>query len=154
MSNLSNIEILRKMRKAHPYSKTIFLNVFSRDNLPDSIPFYPCSLIINTDTNNLPGKHWIAVYINRYKVAEYFDSLNQPRLHDIALWMNRFSWTVRKVTSFPLQSNTSLMCGGYVLYFVNERPLKNNCKSALELFSKNCDKNDVILTKYVETVLK
>jgi len=153
MSNLSNVEILNLMKKAHPYSKKLFLNVFPRDELPTSIQSYPCSLIINTDTVNLRGKHWVAVYINRNRVAEYFDSLNQPPLHDISIWMNRFSWTRKKVTSFPLQSNRSLMCGGYVLYFVNERPLKSDYKSVIRLFSRNCAKNDVILNNYMNSVL-
>lgn len=149
MSYLNDEDIRRKMKRGHYYSRKIFLDVYARDELPTSIPSYPCSLIINTDTINLPGKHWIAVFVNRYKVAEYFDSLNQPPLHDVSLWMNKFSWTVKKVTSFPLQSERSLMCGGYVLYFVIERPWENNCRSVLRPFTKDCHRNDVFIDNYV-----
>ena len=109
-------------------------------------------MIINTDTKNLPGKHWIAIYINREKVAEYFDSLNQAPLHDVSLWMNRFSWTIRKVTSVPLQSANSLMCGGYVLYFVNERPLVPRYQILFRPFSGNCYNNDCYIVKYVNRI--
>ena len=154
MSYLNNKELLQWMkRRAHRYSKSLFLNVYARDNLPDSIPSYPCTLIINTDASNLPGKHWVAVYVSRYKVAEYFDSFDQSPPQDIALWMNKFSWNWKKVTSYPLQNPVSLLCGAYVLYFVNERPM-DTLRTALLPFHRDYYRNDLYVQKYVKHSFK
>ena len=150
MSLLSNHDILNMMEIAYPHSRDVFLNVYARDKLPTSIPFYPCTLIINTDTNNLPGKHWIAIYVTKYKGAEYFDSLNQSPLHDVALWMNRFSWKWKKVTSYAIQSPLSLQCGAFVLYYVNERPV-NSLHTVLRPFIKDCYRNEQFVDTYVKS---
>lgn len=150
MSLLSNQDILDMMQYAYPLSKHTFLNVYARNELPNSVPFYPCSLIINTDTNNLPGKHWIAIYVTKQKSAEYFDSFNQPPPLDVALWMNRFSWKWKRVTVYPIQSPLSLQCGGYVLYYVNERPV-DSVKKLLRPFSKDCYANERYITEYVKS---
>ena len=148
MSLLSNQDILDIMQYAYPLSKRVFLNVYARNELPFSIPHYPCSLIINTDTNNLPGKHWTAIYVTKFKSAEYFDSLNQPPL-DIALWMNKFSWKWKRMPAYPIQSSLSLQCGRYVLYYVNERPI-NSIKKVLQPFSKDCYTNEKFIAMYVK----
>lgn len=153
MSLLTNHDILRFMEFAHPHCKDVFLDVFARNELPISIPFYPCSLIINTDTNNLPGKHWIAIYVTKNKEAEYFDSLHQPPFHDVALWMNKFSWKWKRITSYRIQSTLSLQCGGYVLYYVNERPL-NTVRKVLHPFSKDCYRNENFIATYVKSAFR
>ena len=154
MSYLSNEELNKWMkRRSHRYSKSLFLDVYARDNLPDRIPFYPCTVIINTDSSNLRGKHWVAVYVSAYKVAEYFDSLDQPAPHDIALWMNKFSWDWKKVTPFCLQNPASTLCGGYVLYFVNERPM-DTLRTILLPFSKDVYRNDLYVKTYVKQKFK
>lgn len=149
MSLLSNQDILNMMEYANSTSKQIFLNVYARNELPNSIPHYPCSLIINSDTSNLPGKHWTAIYVTKYKDAEYFDSLNHPPSLDVALWMNRFSWKWKKVIPYSIQSPFSLQCGGYVLYYVNERPLKT-LKNVLLPFSKDFYSNEQYIATYVK----
>ena len=154
MSYLSNNELVKWMkRRSHRYSKSLFLDVYARDNLPDRIPFYPCALIINTDSSNLPGKHWVAVYVSAYKVAEYFDSFDQPPPHDIALWMNKFSWDWKKVTLYPLQNPASSLCGAYVLYFVNERPM-DTLRTVFLPFSDNFYRNDLYVQNYVKQHFK
>ena len=49
-----------------------FIGVFPLDQLPASLP-YNSNFIVNTDTANLPGKHWIAVSYDSYGIASAFD---------------------------------------------------------------------------------
>ena len=57
-----------------------FIGVFPLDRLPASqltrAP-RPCSFIVNTDTSNLPGKHWIAVSCSGSGIVHAFDPLGQ-----------------------------------------------------------------------------
>ena len=44
-----------------------FLGVYPADKLPKTIKA-PCSLIFNYDTSNLPGSHWVAVWIKKHNI--------------------------------------------------------------------------------------
>ena len=103
-----------------------FLGVFPINGLPRQLPPHlPVFLIINTNTSNLPGQHWKAIFIDKYGKGEIFDSLAMPVSIELQQWMNRFAkkWIVSKLT---LQNPLSPSCGGYVLYYVMTRL---NCKS-------------------------
>jgi hypothetical protein len=49
-----------------------FRGVFMRDNLPEK-PYVNESAIVNLDSSNGPGTHWVA-YKKRRKLVKYFDS--------------------------------------------------------------------------------
>ena len=46
-----------------------FQGVYSVDTLPDK----PKLLVCNTDPSTKPGKHWIAIYVDKRGLGEYFD---------------------------------------------------------------------------------
>lgn len=51
-----------------------FIGVYALDKLPLHIK--PISrLIVNTDTHNLPGKHWIALSYEKHGIVYAFDPL-------------------------------------------------------------------------------
>lgn len=151
MNLLSNIQLRNKIRShSHPYSKRLFLGVFSRDSLPTKVANYPCTLIINTDTKNLPGKHWVAIYISSFKEGEYFDSFGCEPPQDVALWMNKFTIKWNKLHSVRLQNPLSTACGKYVLFFVNERPLVNNYSVMKSVFTADTVVNDDYVKQYFE----
>lgn len=151
MSLLSNIQLRNKMRScSNHYSKRHFLGVFSRDSLPKKVDNYPCTLIINTDTKNLPGKHWIAIYISSFKEGEFFDSFGCEPPQDVALWMNKFTNKWKKLNSVRLQNPLSTTCGKFVLLFVNERPIVNNYSSIRNRFVKDTVTNDDIVNQYFQ----
>lgn len=92
-----------------------FLGVFSRDTLPKSSLKHG-GLIVNTDTQNLPGTHWVAILI-RENEAYYFDPFGyQPPLM-IVTWLNkRFNiWTCNLRQVQPINSNH---CGYFCLHFL------------------------------------
>lgn len=133
--------------------KKAFLGVFAIDTLPKRIPFLPILLIINTQTLNLPGQHWKAVYISEQKFGEVFDSLALPVSLRLQSWMNTFS---RKWIRSPLtlQNPLSPTCGIYTLYYVLKRLDFPNMKSCMEIFSKDLVKNDSVMRKFYDLLKK
>jgi hypothetical protein len=72
MKRLSTKDILQGLI-SDPYAKRYFLGVFPRDKVP-RITKYPSSLIVNTDKQGERGEHWLAIYVDKYKNCEFFDS--------------------------------------------------------------------------------
>lgn len=126
-------------------TRAAFLGVFSLNHLPRSVPRLPALFIINTNTNNLPGEHWKAIYVSNKREGEVFDSLAMPVELILQHWMNLFTrkWIASTLT---LQNPLAPSCGAYVLYFVMTRLQHASLKTFLANFSSNVIKND----KYVE----
>ena len=121
MSWLSDHEIEDTITvNADTVTREAFHGVFPIDNLPTFISSYPLFLVVNTQCHNLPGEHWIAIFIDKTKRGEVFDSFAMPPNILLSRWMNRFSrtWTTN-VRSF--QNPLSATCGAYVIYFVLKR---------------------------------
>ena len=56
-------------------ANTHFLGVLACDQLPERpVQKLPASLIINMHSSDLPGEHWLAVYISEDCVGWFFDS--------------------------------------------------------------------------------
>ena len=102
-----------------------FRGVYPHNRLPLLLPLnddddLPLSLIVNTDSHNLPGRHWTSVYIDKQRHGELFDSLTTPPSAHLARFMSYYSrrWvTNRLVYQHPLSS----YCGVYVLLHVLQR---------------------------------
>jgi len=78
-------------------------------------------IIFNTDPHNLPGTHWIAIFIdNNKKYLDYFDSLGQLPNKNIASFLKHFknyTFTFNKKIHQKGGSN----CGAYSCYFIIQR---------------------------------
>ena len=89
MSSLSNFQIQKTIRAyAFPDTQQAFIGVFPIDKLPSSIPRYPCFLVVNTQAHNLPGEHWLSIFISKQRKGEVFNSLGQPVGHFLRCWLN------------------------------------------------------------------
>ncbi|CAC5384158.1 unnamed protein product [Mytilus coruscus] len=77
----------------------------------DQIPFHrstPFGFIVNTDPQSLPGKHWIACYVDSNNVLEIFDSYgNSSNIR--SLFINRYMKDFHRTMINPqrLQSSNS-----------------------------------------------
>lgn len=121
---LYTIQLMRFARLHHRLNKN-FLGVYPLNRLPRGLrkpdKAAACGLIANTDTDNLPGQHWIACILLPYGRGEVFDSFGQVPPPRVQLWMNKHcprGWTFN---STLIQSPTSTLCGGYCLYYLYER---------------------------------
>jgi len=121
-----------------------FLGVFSRDTLP-KIEFYPCSLIANFDQYNERGTHWIAIYINKDGLGEYFDPYGLPVLY------NEFNQFLHDNTSkfetnkIALQCDECVTCGEYCSAYIILRSCCFSLSEFHKLFKDNRYSNDYII---------
>lgn len=124
-----------------------FLGVYPSDKVfPPNLTRRPQCLIINLDSSDLPGSHWVAVClykIKNNKVLEYFDSYGtkSPRFKIPRGWIIRHSL-------IPLQSPLSIVCGHYCVYFIDRRLCGISYISIIEQLSK-MDNPDTHVEHYV-----
>ena len=127
MSWLSGKDLIKKIkRNADGTTLAAFHGVFPIDNLPFAVPHYPFFMIVNTQAHNLPGEHWIAIFIDVNRRGDIFDSFALPPSNMLLRWMNRFT---RSFTSnrFTYQHPLSSTCGAFTLYFVLHRLHNSDC---------------------------
>lgn len=104
------------------------LNRIAREVLPSFDGVFPInqlpithkkkySLILNTDSDNLPGKHWIAVMVRPDKEAFVFDPLGYPPPLKLQQWFvqRNIRWTSN---TRQVQSSVSTLCGLFCIYFL------------------------------------
>ena len=112
MSSLQIEDLLKKDSQA----KKIFKKVCALDEI--EVPSYPSAYVINSDTSDKKGEHWVAVYFDKNRRGEYFDSYGlPPAVLGLEAYMDRFSldWIYNRKT---IQSLFSNVCGHYCLYFI------------------------------------
>ncbi len=93
-----------------------FIGVFPVNKLPTHL-ISPSSFIVNTDTHNLPGKHWLAVSYNKNKKIYVFDpfGLFYPYLLRHYLHKLPHRGTIYYNNNVMLQNIDETNCGWYCL---------------------------------------
>lgn len=103
-------QIERKLRDVEE-----FIGVFSINNIPSSVK---CGkMVVNLDSNNLPGSHWIAINVDKNYVI-YFDPLANAALPPILCdYLRRLKKTLYILTK-PIQPLFSNTCAIYCINFI------------------------------------
>jgi len=130
-----------------------FIGCIPEDKLNDLVlRSLPCFIIVNIDSGNLPGSHWITLGIFPNSI-EIFDSLgfdlfNWTRVPCTLLnFVHRLSVTRKVIVSHRIQSDYSTLCGFYCLFYMFMR--YHTCmKTVLSYFGPKLACNDSILTKF------
>uniref|UniRef100_A0A183BNZ4 ULP_PROTEASE domain-containing protein n=1 Tax=Globodera pallida TaxID=36090 RepID=A0A183BNZ4_GLOPA len=95
------------------WTRDVFIGSFPADLIPTSSQTrkHPYCMVLNTDTSNEAGTHWVAVYVRSPCAVDYFDSFADwpPMSADIHTFLQRFSNINRSATC--LQSDRSGACG-------------------------------------------
>lgn len=74
-------------------------------------------MVVNMDNSNLPGSHWVAIFVPSRHTIFYYDSFGvSPSNRHIREFLRRFSNVHVNPTTF--QSLVSDVCGYYVMYFL------------------------------------
>lgn len=92
------------------------LGAFHADHIPSHLPL-GTGIIVNTDPVRLPGRHWVAFFLNQRNTLECFDSFGRSPstyLIYIGQFMKRFS----NINEKQLQSTETNVCGQYCLLFL------------------------------------
>ena len=116
-----------------------FAGVFPVDNLPSSAArFQKINFVVNTDSGNLPGTHWIAVWYNGDNSAsEIFDSFALTPPAAVQLWCSRNASRRWISSKFCVQHPTATTCGLYCCQFLTRRPLfscMDDCVNSLRVY--------------------
>lgn len=126
------------------------IGIFPADRIPKKLPTEPYGLIVNTDPHYLPGKHWIAFYVEHGKV-EAFDSYgNTPSRYSsyIKQFMQRF--TRVESNTKELQSLNTSVCGQYCLFYLMCRCRGYEMTDIVNIFNDNLNMNDQFVYTFID----
>lgn len=122
-----------------------FKGVFAADMLPMTFQ-KPAIFIVNTDTKDKPGEHWISIYFSNGGVCEYFDSFGMPPI--VCEHIKFIKEHANKLLYNPMsiQSLDTSVCGQYCVMFACHKLKNKTFQSFLNLFDKkNSYNNDAVV---------
>jgi len=121
-----------------------FQGVYSVDTLPDQ----PKLLVCNTDPSTKPGKHWIAIYVDKRGRGEYFDSFGRPPSTLFRRYLDKHckTWIFNRR---QLQSVLSRFCGYYCCLFCVLRCRGVDMRRIVCQFPNDTSFNDVLVHSFV-----
>ena len=133
-----------------------FIGAFPCDNIPTTNKrMKKYSIIVNLDTSQQAGSHWVALLVKN-KTVYYYDPLGHKNNNEyITSYMNKF--TIRLYNKQQIQSKLSDYCGLYCLAFIIH---SNDCISPINKFNAMfCNTlpllqfNDHIVVEYLINIL-
>jgi hypothetical protein len=95
-----------------------FRGVFASDLIPPIAPPFPYGLVVNTDKQSEPGRHWQAIWMLSPNSAEFFDSFGEEPHGTIKNFL-----TTKKIIKNmkKVQANYEISCGPFVVYYLTLR---------------------------------
>ena len=129
-----------------------FIGCFAEDELSDlKLRLFPCFLIVNIDSSNLGGSHWIALglFQDRLEIMDPlgFNIFNWKRVPCQLMNFCHLFGSRRKIyVTKRIQSNTSSLCGFFCINYVIFRQLYS-LQKVQNVFSANWTRNDDQLIK-------
>ena len=102
----------------HPATINRFGGVLARDQLP--LRATHCCYIVNTDTSQEAGTHWVALFFNSNGLAEYFDIYGlPPHLPEIKQFLsnNCDNWKYNAKRLQSVRSAVSLYLFSFILMY-------------------------------------
>lgn len=107
------------------------------DEIRDRLALHKASaLVVNTDSSNGPGEHWIAIYIDENGHCEWFDSYGfRPEFYDnrFISFFNHFTNSVW-CNNFMFQSMSSDVCGEYAIIYIFLRCIQLSPTNIINIF--------------------
>lgn len=121
----------------------------------DRVPGNPGIMVVNLDTHDKPGTHWVAIYIKSDRsYGEYFDSFGRAPDSRLFVFMNSncCQWVHNRI---QLQSAASECCGHYtVMYCIYRVRRGSDMDKFVAHFTKDTGFNDLIVRKAVRLICK
>lgn len=139
---MDTVELLNIMQN-NPVTKSSFDGVYAADRLPkETIKKRPCGLITNLGKSNLPGSHWICIYLPSNRTnqpPELFDSFAvKPISQEFLDYMqrnNNLKKTIR-VSNRQIQGDFSEICGQYCCLYLYYKCKNKTMSQFLDMFSQ------------------
>ena len=111
--------VLNSFLKSSPH----FLGCYSDDEISKVILKPTCFIIVNLDTSDRPGSHWIAIGIFKNSIEVFdslgFDLLSWPTVpHGLLSFLHRVSFRKRIKVIPRIQSKRSTLCGIFCVFYI------------------------------------
>lgn len=147
-----------KLLSSNPTSQHLFKGFLTPDT-SIKLHNFPAIVIINTDKQTGPGKHWcVAFYVNK-NLCEYFDPLGFPPKNETSGYdlTPKLFENCKKHVYFnkkQVQNIDAITCGHHCIYFCFLRSKNISMTNILKLhYSNDTDKNDKVVEKFIEQCL-
>jgi hypothetical protein len=130
-----------------------FNGVFSKDELiKPKLGSYVINIMDSIDKfgNDLPGSHYVAVYIDKNKTY-YFDSFSMVPPLEIINFMELRNKPIYR-NNVELQAINSIMCGYFSLYIIYGLYKGRDYNEILNDFTPSVRKNDHIIKKFFNLI--
>lgn len=140
---------ITRIMAADQATRTVFQGLGASDFLPRRIR-YPSAYVLNTDRQSGPGIHWVAVYFNKDRSAEFFDSFGlNPGVHGFSDFLTRHSRSF-SYNHIQLQSPHSITCGYFCVFFLFHRCRGVPMSTIVSWFDPVCKSwNDHVVSEFV-----
>lgn len=140
--SLTNIDITHML---DPFQKnSVFKGVFASDLLPKRFSL-PAAFVVNLSTHLSRGSHWIGIFIDTDRNADYFDSFGfPPNQRNIVNFLEAHTNSV-KYSKRQFQHIVSNKCGKFVILFVLSKMYGKDVSEVFDKFSSNLTINDLII---------
>lgn len=136
--------LLRKNKK----TSLFFRGVYANDELPTHTST-PALYVCNTDPSTKTGQHWVVIFINDKRKAEYFDSFGlHPSIKNFENFLskNSLAW---KCNIKPVQHILSDACGYHCLFYAIHRCIGFDMNAIINMYTDNLIFNDELVKHFV-----
>jgi hypothetical protein len=114
--------------------------VMARDDL-QLFDLFPGAYIVNSVDRQLPGEHWLAIFVTTSGNIEFFDPLaRRPGHYKLSLDC--------LYNTEPIQPLDSNLCGLYILFFLYWRTRGLSMKQITDIFDGS-NNDALVLTHYI-----
>lgn len=142
---------LERRLKSDPIIKASYVGIYSIDSTWPKPVFLPACYVINTDTYDGPGEHWVSFYMDNDNTADYFDSFGTVPVKSTYSWLRSCGMKQIRYNKKWLQNPDSTVCWAYCILFLRMRcrgvPLEDIIAS---FYSYDFLKNDMIVMSLVD----
>jgi hypothetical protein len=117
-----------------------------------NVSVLPRIFIVNTDTHDQPGKHWVSLYLPQDGPVEFFDPLGkEPKFYSEMFVNFIFSHSSEFVyNSKRFQADSSRACGQFCLFYCALRCRGTSMHNILTKFSDDKLANDKLVKDFVK----
>jgi len=123
----------------------LFLGVFPCDKLPEKQDGF---VICNEDRHTEPGSHWVCIFLQPNKRAEFFNSNGKPPSpQPIVDYLN--GWHV-VCNESQVQSYISTTCGQHCIYYAFHRARNVSMASIVNSYGSDLAANDQMVCEFVD----
>ena len=123
----------------------------------DKIPFSICrrcnyGIICNTQNSKQKGEHWIAIYLPKSGIAEYFDSFGgPPNVDEFSSFLKNGEFIYH---TQQLQSDNGITCGHHCIFFLLCRFIGIEYHNIMSFYVENLSMNDNFVFQFVNNMKK